>query len=325
MTQNTLITIFGGAGLVGRYAVRALAKKGYRLRVGVRRPSTAGYLLPMGSVGQIQLTKVDVRNEDAVRAALEGAKAAINLTGALYPRGQSFHEIHVKAAATIAQAARDCGAETLVHVSAIGANVNALSDYARSKGEGEAAVRAINPAARILRPSAIFGPEDKFFNQFAALARYSPILPLPGGGNTQLQPVFAGDVAEAVRACLENPQTAGQTYELGGPRAYTFRALMEIILRETGRKRFLLPVPTPLMMAQATIAGFIPGSPLNRDVVKFAQSDNVVAEGAKTFTDLHIVPDSIEAIVPQYLWRFRREGQFAKLPDEKLIAASERR
>lgn len=324
MTQNTLITIFGGAGLVGRYTVRALAKKGYRLRVGVRRPSTAGYLLPMGSVGQIQLTKVDVRNEDAVRQALHGSHGAINLTGALYPRGQSFQDVHVKGAANIARAARDAGAETLVHVSAIGADVNGLSAYARSKAEGEAQVRAINPSARILRPSAIFGPEDKFINQFAALARYTPVLPLPGGGHTRLQPVFAGDVAEAVRVCLENPQTAGETYELGGPRAYSFRELMEIIVRETGRKRFLLPVPTSLMMAQATIAGLIPGSPLNRDVVKFAQTDNVVAAGAKTFADLNIVPDSIEAIVPQYLWRFRREGQFAKLPDEKFIAASER-
>ncbi len=323
MIKNTLITIFGGAGLVGRYTVRALAKKGYRLKVGVRRPSTAGYLLPMGSVGQIQLCKVDVRNADAVRAALEGATGAVNLTGALYPRGQSFRDIHVKAPATIARAARDVGVQTLVHISAIGADVHGASAYARSKGEGEKAVREIYPAARILRPSAIFGPDDKFFNQFAAMTRYTPVLPLPGGGHTKLQPVFAGDVAEAVRACLENPLTAGQTYELGGPRAYSFRELMEIILRETGRKRFLLPVPTPLLMAQATFAGLIPGSPLNRDVVKFAQTDNVVADGAKTFADLGIVPDSLEAVVPHYLWRFRREGQFAKLPDEKLIAASE--
>lgn len=325
MTKDTLITIFGGAGLVGRYTVRALAKAGYRLRVGVRRPSVAGYLTSTGSVGQIQLCKVDVRNEDAVRAALRGAHGAVNLTGALYARGQSFEDIHVTAAANIAKLARAEGAQTLVHVSAIGADVDAESNYARSKGEGERAVREIFPEAPILRPSAIFGPEDKFFNQFASLARYSPALPLPGGGQTKLQPVFAGDVATAIQKCLEDPATRGQTYELGGPRAYTFREMMELILRETGRKRFLLPVPYPLIMLQATLMGLVPGSPLTRDVVKYSKHDNVVAEGAKTFADLGIVPDSAEAVIPHYLWRFRREGQYAKLPDEKLIAASKPR
>ena len=322
MTKETLLTVFGGAGLVGRYTVRALAKAGYRLRVGVRRPSIAGYLTSMGHVGQIQLCKVDVRNEDAVRAALRDAQGAINLTGALYARGQSFDDIHVTAAAMIAKHARAEGTQSFVHVSAIGADVGSESDYARTKGEGELAVRESFPEASILRPSAIFGPEDKFFNQFAALARYSPALPLPGGGHTRLQPVFAGDVAAAIQKCLEDPATRGQTYELGGPRAYTFREMMELILRETGRKRLLISVPYPLMMLQATVMGLIPGSPLTRDVVKYSKHDNVVAEGAKTFADLGIAPDSVEAVVPHYLWRFRREGQYARLPNEKFIAAS---
>jgi NADH dehydrogenase len=208
-----------------------------------------------------------------------------------------------------------------VHVSAIGADVNSESGYARSKAEGERAVREIFPDASILRPSAIFGPEDKFFNQFASMARYFPALPLPGGGHTKLQPVFAGDVAAAIQKCIEDPATRGQTYELGGPRVYTFREMMELILRETHRKRLLVSVPYPLMMLQATLFGLIPGSPLTRDLVKFSKVDDVVAPGAKTFADLGIVPDSVEAIVPQYLWRFRREGQYAKFLEEKLIAA----
>ncbi len=325
MTKDTLITIFGGAGRVGRYTVRALAKAGYRLRVGVRRPSTSGYLVSMGHVGQIQLCKADVPNEDAVRAALKGAHAAINLAGALYQRGQSFTDVHVAAAANIARMAKQEGAQTLVHVSAIGADVNSESGYARSKAEGERAVREIFPDAPILRPSAIFGPEDKFLNQFASMARYFLPVLLPGGGHTKLQPVFAGDVAAAIQKCLEDPATRGQTYELGGPRVYTFREMMELILRETHRKRLLVSVPYPLMMLQATLFGLIPGSPLTRDLVKFSKVDDVVAPGAKTFADLGILPDSVEAIVPQYLWRFRREGQYAKLPDEKLIAASKPR
>ncbi|HVZ69365.1 MAG TPA: complex I NDUFA9 subunit family protein [Rhizomicrobium sp.] len=322
MTKDTLITIFGGQGLVGRYTVRALAKAGYRLRVGVRRPNSAGYLVSMGHVGQIQLCKVDVRNEGAVRAALRGAHAAVNLAGALYQRGQSYDDVHVIAAAAIAKLAREAGAKTLVHVSAIGADANAESAYARSKAEGEKAVRQAFPDAAILRPSAIFGPEDKFFNQFAAMARYFPALPLPGGGHTKLQPVFAGDVADAIRKCLEDPVTRGQTYELGGPHIYTFREMMELILRETGRKRWLVTVPYPLMMLKATFLGLIPGSPLTRDLVKFSRIDDVVSPGAKTFADLGITPDSVEAIVPQYLWRFRREGQYAKFLEEKAIAAS---
>ncbi|HVP85582.1 MAG TPA: complex I NDUFA9 subunit family protein [Rhizomicrobium sp.] len=324
MTKDMLITIFGGQGLVGRYTVRALAKAGYRMRVGVRRPNSAGYLTSMGQVGQIQLCKVDVRNEDAVRAALKGAHAAINLAGALYQRGQSYDDVHVTAAAAIARAAKDAGVQTLVHVSAIGADGKAESAYARSKAEGERAVRENFPEAAILRPSAIFGPEDKFFNQFAAMARYFPALPLPGGGHTKLQPVFAGDIAAAIQKCIEDPATRGQTYELGGPHVYTFREMMEVILRETGRKRLLVSVPYPLMMLKATFLGLVPGSPLTRDLVKFAKIDDVVSPGAKGFADLGIAPDSVEAIVPQYLWRFRREGQYAKLPEEKFIAASER-
>ncbi len=320
MVKNSLITIFGGSGFVGRYTVRALAKAGYRLRVATRRPALANYLLPMGSVGQIQLQKLDTRDAAAVESAIQGAEIVINLTGALYPRGQSFEQVHVDSAAHVARAAQNNGVRRLIHISALGAHPESDCAYARTKAEGEAALRAAYPQATILRPSAIFGPEDTFFNQFAAMARYLPVLPLPGA-DTQVQPVFVGDVAAAIAKVIDTPQSAGQIYELGGPRSYTFRALMEVMLEVIARKRLLLPLPYSIALAQATVLQFIPGSPLTRDVVKFSQIDNVVSPGAKTLQDLSITPDSVEAVIPTYLWRFRRDGQFAKMP-EKLSAAA---
>jgi NADH dehydrogenase len=314
--NNQIVTVFGGSGFVGRNTVRALAKAGYRIRVAVRFPLDANYLPPMGHVGQIQLVKCNATDPDQVAEALRGASAAINLTGILAPRGsQSFNAVHVEAAETIAKAAAAAGIATLVHMSAIGADPDAKSKYASSKGEGEARVRAAFPDAAILRPSIVFGAEDRFFNKFASLARFIPALPLIGGGHTKFQPVFVGDVAAAVARCVEDTSTRGRTYELGGPNVLTFKELMQIVLRETGRKRLLVPVPFVLASIKAFFlqipAIFLPVEPiLTTDQVTMLRSDNVVGSGALTLTDLDIVPDAVEAVVPSYLWRFRSKGQF---------------
>lgn len=317
--MSMLVTVFGGSGFLGRYVVRALARAGYRVRVGVRRPHVANYLLPMGHVGQIQLVRADVTDGDAVARALKGAAAAVNLVGILYESGkQRFEAIHADAAATIAKAAQAHGLAALVHVSALGAQANSSSHYARSKAAGESAVRDAFAAPAILRPSLLFGPEDDFFNRFAALARLSPVLPLIGGGRTKFQPAYVCDVADAAVRCLAAGQ--GATYELGGPRVYTFRQLLELILAETNRRRLLIPLPFPLAMAQASVLGLLPKPLLTRDQVRLLEHDNVVSPDAHGFADLGIEPESVEAIIPSYLWRFRREGQF-EAPPRQLSAS----
>jgi uncharacterized protein YbjT (DUF2867 family) len=316
---DRLITVFGGSGFLGRNTVRALAKAGYRIRVAVRHPATANYLPPMGSIGQIQLFKCNVRDPEQVAEALRGSSAAVNLTGLLSQRGeQSFRGIHVEAAENIARAASAAGIGTLVHVSAIGADVNSQSSYACTKGEGEARVRAAFADAAILRPSIVFGPEDKFFNKFAGLARFLPALPLIGGGHTKFQPVFVGDVAAAVLRCVEDTNTRGKTYELGGPNVFSFKELMQIMLREIGRKRVLAPIPFFLANIEAFFlqipAMILPVDPLlTMDQVRLLRSDNVVGAEALTLADLGIQPDALEAILPTYLWRFRPRGQYQEI------------
>lgn len=323
---NQVVTVFGGSGFVGRNTVRALAKAGYRIKVAVRFPLGANFLPPMGTVGQIQLIKCNATDPDQVAEALRGASAAVNLTGLLFPRGaQSFEAVHVEAAETIARAASAAGIKTLVHMSAIGADPESKSKYASTKGEGEARVRDAFPDAAILRPSLVFGPEDKFFNKFAGLARFLPALPLIGGGQTKFQPVFAGDVAEAVVRCVQDAATRGKTYELGGPNVLSFKELMQIMLRETGRRRLLVPVPFFLASIKAFFlqmpAMILPVDPLlTMDQVTLLRSDNVVSAGALTLTDLGIVPDAVEAVVPSYLWRFRAKGQFQEVANERAPA-----
>lgn len=313
--MTSTVTVFGGSGFVGRHTVRALAKAGYRVRVAVRHPNLALYVLPAGNVGQIEIRKTNVREPEQVAAAVRGADAVVNLVGVLYQRGhQSFGELHAEAAETIARAAKAEGAKTLVHVSAIGAAPQAGSAYAASKGEGENRVRAAFPDAVILRPSIVFGPEDDFFNRFASLARLSPLLPLIGGGHTKFQPVFVGDVAAAVLACVDDAATRGKIYELGGANVYTFKQLMEFILHVTGRKRLLVPVPFALATLNAFFLQYWPKPLLTPDQVTLLKSDNVVTKGAKTLTDLGIQPESVEAIVPSYLWRFRARGQYEPPP-----------
>jgi len=254
--MSNLVTVFGASGFVGRHAVRALAKDGWRIRAISRHPNLANYLQPAGSVGQIRVQKGDVLDDECVAAALAGADAVVNLTGVLYSSGEnSIDAIHVDAAARIARLAREAGVKTLVHISAIGADTDADSHYAHSKGQGEIRVREEFADATILRPSLVFGPEDAFFNKFAWLARYLPVLPLIGGGHTKFQPVFVGDVAAAIARVLNDAEARGKTYELGGATVYTFKELMQIVLHETGRKRLLLPWPFFLASINAFFLG----------------------------------------------------------------------
>jgi uncharacterized protein YbjT (DUF2867 family) len=311
---DTLVTVFGGSGFLGRHVVRALANRGYRIRVAVRRPELCGHLRPMGRVGQIHAVRANLRYPDSVAAAVRDADAVINLVGILFERGnQRFDAVMAAGAQTVANAANAVGAP-LVHVSAIGADANAPSHYARAKGEGEARVRAVQNAAIIMRPSIVFGPEDDFFNRFAALARLSPALPLVGGGQTRMQPVFAGDVGEVIGRAIDGDLKPGTVYELGGPDVRTFRELMDFVLATTQRRRLLLPVPFGLMKLQAAFLQFLPKPPITPDQVELLKRDNIVSEDARrdgrTLEGVGIIPESIAAIVPSYLWRFRKTGQF---------------
>jgi uncharacterized protein YbjT (DUF2867 family) len=312
-----LVTVFGGSGFVGRHVVRALAKRGWRVRVAVRRPDLAGHLQPMGGVGQIMPLQANLRYPDSIMRALQGADAVVNLVGILFESGrQSFDRVQAEGPRAIAMAAAKAGITNLVHVSAIGADAQSPAAYARSKAAGEAAVLEHVPSAVIMRPSIVFGPEDNFFNQFATLARYLPALPLIGGGETKFQPVFVGDVAEAVSLALGGKAKPGTVYELGGPDVRSFRQILEYILAETGRKRPLIPIPFPIAELQGRILGMLPKPLLTLDQVLMLKSDNVVSEAAqsegRTLEGLGIKPDSVEAIVPSYLYRFRAAGQFER-------------
>jgi len=289
-----------------------------RIRVAVRNPG-AGYKLRMlGDVGQIEVVQANIRAPSSLGRALEGAQACVNLVAVLHERGrQKFQALHAMGSRNVAEAAAKAGVSRFVQVSAIGADVDSPSKYARTKAMGEAAVREVIPGATILRPSIVFGPEDDFFNRFAAMAASSPVLPLIGGGHTRFQPVFVGDVAAAVAACVIDPATAGKTYEIGGPAVFTFKALMELICREVGRHPLLLPIPfdaAALIGVGGDLICALPipiAPPLTTDQVTQLRSDNVVSVGALTLADLGIAPTALETIVPSYLYRFRRGGQYA--------------
>ena len=314
-SSGKLVTVFGGSGFVGRNVVRALAKRGYRVRVAVRRPDLAGHLQPLGAVGQIHAVQANVRVPYSVEAAIAGADAVVNLVGILHETGrQSFDVVQGKAPGVIAKAAKAAGIGTLVQMSAIGADANSDSEYGRSKAAGEAAVKAAFPDAVIVRPSIVFGPEDEFFNRLAAMARFSPALPLIGGGQTKFQPVYVGDVAEAIARAIDGDAAPGVTYELGGPDVATFESLMQRMLKVIERKRFLVPLPWGVAKAMATILGLLPKPLLTVDQVKLLESDNVVSEKAKTenrtLPGLGITPHGMAAILPSYLRRFRRTGEY---------------
>jgi NADH dehydrogenase len=315
--QETLVTVFGGSGFLGRNVVRALAKRDYRIRVAVRRPELAGHLQPLGRVGQIHAVQANLRYPASVEAAMRDSQVAINLVGTLIESGaQTFDAVQAKGAETIARTAAAMGAR-MVHVSAIGADENSPSAYGRAKAAGEKAVLAAVPSATILRPSLLFGPEDQFTNRFAGLARISPFLPLIGGGATRMQPAYVGDIATAVADAVDGKTTPGAVYELGGPEVLTMREIMEIILAITERNRMLISLPFGLARIQAMFLQFAPGPlKLTPDQVAMLQSDNVVSDAARaaglTLEGLGITPDSLEAIAPQYLWRFRAAGQFQR-------------
>jgi NADH dehydrogenase len=311
---ETLVTVFGGSGFLGRHVVRALAKLGYRVRVAVRRPELAGFLQPLGSVGQIHAMQANVRHPASVEAAAREADVVINLVGILFERGrQTFDAVQSTGAETVALAAASVGAR-MIQVSAIGADESAPSRYARSKALGEKLVLSAAPSAVILRPSVLFGPEDDFFNKFAAIARFSPALPLVGGGHTRFQPIFAGDVASAIVAAIEGHAKDGEIYEVGGPEVYSFKELMRFMLATVGRQRLLIPIPFALAKLQAGLLQLMPKPLLTPDQVELLRDDAVVSDEAKregrTLEALGVEPLAMATVVPSYLWRFRQTGQF---------------
>lgn len=317
MAGGKIVTIFGGSGFVGTQIVQDLARKGYRIRVAVRRPDLAGHVKPLGSVGQIQPIQANVRNADSVARAVTGADIVINLTGILFEGGrQRFRAVHTMGAKNVAVAAKKAGVATLVHMSAIGADTASKSAYGRSKALGEADVLKAFPDAVIIRPSLIFGQGDGFFNLFGSLARLSPVLPVISG-STRFQPVYVGDVAEAFVAAVEGKAKPGAIYELGGPEIETMQDIMQRVVDETGRGNILLPLPTPLARLLAFFTGLLPNPLLTVDQVIQLGTDNVVSDAAKkqkrTLEGLGVTPTVMDAVLPTYMWRFRKHGQFDKV------------
>ena len=324
---NRLATVFGGSGFLGRYIVRALVHQGWRIRVAVRRPDLAAFLQPIGGVGQIQPVQANLRFPASIAAAVEGATAVVNATGVKAESGaQTYTAVHVEGALALARAASAAGVPTYVHISGIGADPNSASPYIASKGLGEKATRETFPDAVVMRPSVVFGPEDDFFNRFGALACHFPALPLLGGGRTRLQPVYVGDIGQAVAAALSGAAKPGVAYELGGPRTMTLREVAEMTLRAIGRRRLLIGLPrgpsrliaaSTEFASKATFGLFPELLTTSRDQVDLLASDNVVsaeaeAEG-RVLSALGVQPKSAEAIIPSYLARFRRTGQYEAL------------
>jgi len=307
--ERQVATVFGAGGFIGRYVVQRLAKRGFTIRACSRDVESLQFLRPLGAVGQIVPLAVGVTDQTTVAAAIAGADLVVNTVGILAESAQAkFASIQGEAPGIIGRAAHASGVGRVVHLSAIGADAASPSAYARSKAQGESALRQAFPNAVILRPSIVFGPEDQFFNRFAEMARFSPALPLIGGGGTRFQPVYVGDVADAVIAGLTAEGVEGRTYELGGPRVETFRELMERMLAVIGRKRALVTLPWGLARIQASVLERLPGSLLTRDQVVLLARDNVVAEGALTLADLGIAATPMEAVLPEYLARFRPTG-----------------
>jgi NADH dehydrogenase len=328
-----LVTLFGGSGFVGGQIVRALAKHGWRIRVAVRKPWQAYRLRLLGDVGQIQIVQANVRAHETVTAALEGAEAVVYAAGTPYESGrQTFAALNAEGPKMAAEAAAAQGIAHFLFISGIGADAKSPSKAARAKAEGEAAVRAAIPGAVILRPSVVFGPDDDFFNRLAAMAVSSPVMPLLGGGTTRIQPVFVGDVGRAAAAALGDPAAAGRTFELGGPSIYTMKALTELVLKEIGRPRLLLPLSwglAGLIGAVGDVGAALKASmpmlaapPVTSDQVALLRIDNVVSEGALGLADLGVSPVSVEPIIPTYLYRYRKGGQYADLePPPELARA----
>lgn len=310
--QNKIVTVIGGTGFVGRYVVKRLARRGYTIRVIARNPDAALHLKTAGEVGQIVLLPGNLSRPESLQGKLDKSWAVINLVGILFETSrQRFAAIHAQGAEKLAQMAKAAGARHFVHMSSLGVDKASKSKYAHTKAMGEKAARAAFPGATVLRPSVIFGPEDQFYNNFAAMAQMSPVLPLLGGGNTRFQPVYVGDVAEATLRVLDEESCAGQSYELGGPAVYTFREVLDYICRVTGRHPFYVNIPFGLAHAMSYLTELLPRPPLTPDQVSMLQQDNIVSGNAKTFADLGILPTAVEAIVPEYLMRYALRQQAA--------------
>jgi NADH dehydrogenase len=313
--MENLVTVFGGSGFVGTQAVRFLAKAGWRVRVAVRNPNLAYDMRLLGDVGQIDVVQANIRVKASLVRALENAAASLNLVGVLSETGrQGFQAVHVMGARNVAEAAREQGVQRVVQMSALGAAADSESKYARTKAEGEAAVHEIHPDAAIVRPSVIFGPGDGLFERFASMAQFSPVLPLIGGGDTRFQPVFVGDVGRALARIVTDLDSAGQTFELGGAGVYSFRELMEMLLAETGQRRLLLPIPFPAAAALGSLGdllSFAVRPPITADQVELLKSDNVVSGGFPGLAELGIMPTTLEAVLPTYLYKYRKGGQYA--------------
>ena len=311
-----LVTVFGGSGFVGRHVVRALAKRGYRIRVAVRRPDLAGFLQPLGNVGQISFVQANLRYRNSIDRAVEGADHVINCVGILHESGRNtFDAVQEFGGRAVAEAARNAGA-TLTHLSAIGANSGSQSSYGRTKGRAEAAILSIKPDAVIFRPSVVFGPEDSFFNKFADMARMFPVLPLVGGGKTKFQPVYVEDVAEAVARAVDGKVETGKIYELGGPEVLTFRECLETMLKVTVRKNPLVSLPFGIASMIGSIASLVPfiAPPITPDQVKLLKHDNVVSKEAeaegRTLKGLGIKPTMATSVLDSYLVHYRPHGQY---------------
>lgn len=303
------VTVFGGSGFVGRHVVSRLAQDGWQIRVAVRRPDEALFLKPAGVIGQITPVAANIRDAASIERAIAGADAVVNLVGILHESGrQRFKAVQAEAPARVAEAAQRAGVGKFVQVSAIGADAGSKSAYARTKAEGEQGVLRAFPTATILRPSIVIGPEDGFFNRFAQMAMVSPALPLIGGGRTKFQPVYVGDVAAAVANALKLPDAQGNIYELAGPRTYSFRELMGILLREIGRKRLLLPLPFAIAGLMGLVMQCLPRPQLTLDQVRLLKRDNVAAPGAPGLQHLGVMPTALESVVPTYLDKYRKGG-----------------
>jgi NADH dehydrogenase len=324
-----LVTLFGGSGFIGRYAARRLVEAGYRVRVAVRRPHLAGEVRLAGAPGWVDIVQANIRHKASIAQAIDGADAVVNLVGILFEKGrQSFEASQRDGAINVAEACKAAGIERLVHISAIGADPDAQADYAKTKGEAELGILDILPSATILRPSIVFGPEDDFFNRFAAMSAHpistiAPFLPAIGGGVTKVQPVYAGDVADAIANAVSRDDVAGKTFELGGPRTYTFKELYAFIGETIDRKRYALPLPyivaKPMGLTFGALfryvwplsSGILGAPPITGDQVEMLKTDNIVADQALTLADLGVTElETVEAIVPSYLYRFRLYGQY---------------
>jgi uncharacterized protein YbjT (DUF2867 family) len=312
---DKIVTVIGGSGFIGRHVVRSLAKRGYRVRVACRRPDLAVDVLPYGVPGQIAPVQANLRFPDSVAAVCAGSYAVINLPGLLFESGaQNFNAVHAQGAAVAARAAREAGAGVFIQMSAIGADAASPAAYGRTKAEGERLARANFAGAAVLRPSIVFGPEDGFFNKFAEMARFSPALPLVGA-ESKFQPVYVGDVADAIATLVDRGVADGKTYELGGPEVASFRDLLNFVLEVTYRKRLLVPLPFPVARMMGALTGWLPKPPITMDQVALLERDNTVSPAAATekrdLAGLGITARSFRQIVPGYIYRFRKEGQFS--------------